>query len=818
MIESISDNLKNSLRRPTPVYKKTIYLYRLTWNGSAYAYADAIDITEYLTLGSSGFLLWKLDKENYGVFNLDNVTLTFRNERNQWKQDNSLGLFPSGTIINQSKIIVHIGAQLADGTYETAQTFVSYIAGDPDYNPEDKTISMTAVSGMSIFEKKNAEEISTLVPDELLGENSGTAFTTANDGVGVVVIVKRGVSLIAASEIFPSTDYAISNLNKTTSPLTVTLVSDLTSGEKLYCSYRYWYQDKTLEWIVEQVMILCGISSYSITPAVFSSSIENTWDFDDQSDWNTCTKENIETLTAAGSFKVGLIGFADSFASGETLDNWDERAIAPGGSWGVNNYNAGLNAQFVTGGAGTSVIRTASTRATGTWYMRPRDNQTTGDDMNIWFMATGEDGAKIPNSGYGVQFVRVGATSYIILRKKVGATYTNLITSTTAYSRFNLISVSLDSSGNFDLLIDGVSIGTANDTTHSSSEYMTISMYASSVATWMSVSDIYYYEEGTTLGTGILTSPEKGAISGLNSWGKVNAIYTANGATITIETSVWDGAAWDDWVEIDGTGQILSTAYATTNIKFRVTAAIASLTTPVTPVFNQITVLYYTSTTNIELVNMTGKTCKQILELVAEMPAYEIGFQADDTFVYRPRLTTIPSILDLKSDTNIKELRNLTEGVDRIYNRVVADFGIYEKVSDATGDTEPNSVTKYGTREYNVGSSNLLPAENVNMAYAVAPTILAYTKTPRRRCTIETQFILHLELGDVVTVYYDEPTALRRWKWGDKDVVYGQAELEYYNDDTLDERYNLWGVAMRVEGIELDFQNWQTNFDLVEVL
>ena len=77
-------------------------------------------------------------------------------------------------------------------------------------------------------------------------------------------------------------------------------------------------------------------------------------------------------------------------------------------------------------------------------------------------------------------------------------------------------------------------------------------------------------------------------------------------------------------------------------------------------------------------------------------------------------------------------------------------------------------------------------------------------------------FLPQLELGDKVTAYFDEPTALRRWHYGDMDVVYGQADLEYYDDDVLENRYNLYNKDMRIEGVSLNPETFMTTLDLVE--
>jgi hypothetical protein len=820
MAQTISDNLKASLSRPTPVYKKTIELYRRAWSGSAYAYDTVIDITDYLSEGSGGVIMWKLDKEEFGIFNLSNVTLTFRNDRNQWKQDNPKGLFPSGKLINGSKIIIKIGAELADGTTSTLRSFTGYISDDPDSNPEEKTISMTLVSAMSIFDKKPAEGISTLVTDEVLGSDAGTVFTTDYNGVGPGAVIKKN-----GTEIKPTLDYTLSNENKPDLPLTVTLTSALNPLDTLTATYRYWYQDKPLEWIAEQIMTFCGITTYSISPVVYANSIENTWTLTSQAEWEACTNVNINTTKTAGSFEIGVV---DNFFDGDYSESpvWEELAKYAqeyGAAWGVSQQRLVINP--APSAAGVNVLKTASDKTTGTWIFKCSISGSVGgsDYVRVYIMGANENGTtKIPAEGYYLERLGYG----IALKRSDG---TMLIDAGASYIATHTVKIYRNSSGVFSLYLNETLIGTATDNTYTTSEGYYITSYrtgAYGLSTYY-FSNFFYWTDSTTVGTGTLESSVLSGLTGVTAWGNLTAAYSnlsvityQQCADITIETATSGdgGDTWDDWEALSETGQVQSTIYTTTELKFRITAALRSLITPETPVFDSVSIVYYTSTTNVELVNMSGMTCRQVLDKIAEMPAYEMGFKADDSFVYRPRSTSTASVLDLRSDTNIKTVRNISDGADKVYNRVVAQFGAYTKISDASADTEPNSITKYGTREYQVSASNLLPAENVNLAYAVAPTILAYTKNPRRRCTVETQFILHLELGDLVTVYYDEPAALRQWKWGDRDVVWGQADLEYYNSATLANRLNLWGVVMRVEGVEFDFQNWTTSFDLVEVI
>ena len=812
-MQTISDELKASLAKKNPTYKKVVELHRQLWSGGVYIYDTEIDVTNQVK--QYGSVRWKFDNEDFNTWTLDNTSLVFRNDRNQWKQDNAKGYFPDPYLIAESKIVIKFGAELADGTFEVIKSFTGYIAGDPIADPSGKSVTVTIQGGMAAFGKKSAEEISTLVTDELLGENAGTEFTTDYNGVGIIVIVKRGVSLAAATEIKPVTDYTASDLNQKTLPLKITLVTDLTAGEKLYISYRYWYQNKTLEWLAEQVMILCGVTSYSIAPAVFSSSIENTWDFDSQADWEACALTNIGTKAYPGSFQRKWF-LIDDFADGNYTSN---------PAWTVS-----LGAWTVAG----NILRTATpttigkifipfTKTVGTWqYIYKADASWYNAQSNFFFMLSNDE-----SNGYRIHTYREGYTSQPViyrLMKIVGGVHTAIGQWTGGTDiNFHTVRITRDSNGLMNVYIDGTLRITATNNEVTTSNRLLLSGGTGFGDGYTYFDDIYFSDDVTTDvyesdNPAILISIVNDAGVDITSWGKLTATYTDYGETVLIETAVsGDDISYDAWIAISETGQILSAVKR--YIKFRVKLTTSFLNAiPITPIVDRIVIKYYTSTTVIDLVNLTGMTCKQVMERLAEMPAYEIGFKADETFVYRPRFTTVPPVMDLRSDTNIENISNITDGVERVKNRVVAEFGIYRVVADASADAQPNSIDKYETREYSVSASNLLPAQNVNIAYAIAPTILSYTKTPRKRCTVETMFLPHLELGDKVTLYFNEPTALYRWLYGDTDMPYGRVDLEYYDEDILKNRYNFWGTVARVEGLEFDPNTFQTKINLVEVL
>jgi len=163
---------------------------------------------------------------------------------------------------------------------------------------------------------------------------------------------------------------------------------------------------------------------------------------------------------------------------------------------------------------------------------------------------------------------------------------------------------------------------------------------------------------------------------------------------------------------------------------------------------------------------------------------------------------------------------NLSSGADRVYNRVIVKFGDSARVADSAseGEPPPTSIERFGLFVYEISGGNFLPAGNVDLAYAVAPTVWNYTAKARRRITVSSRFLHHLELGDVVSLSVPDNQVLRMWRWGDGNAAYDASGLRWYDDDFAAARLCSWKKLFRVEGIELNLESWQTIFNLTEVL
>jgi len=271
------------------------------------------------------------------------------------------------------------------------------------------------------------------------------------------------------------------------------------------------------------------------------------------------------------------------------------------------------------------------------------------------------------------------------------------------------------------------------------------------------------------------------------------------------------------WVAISGANAILSTVQR--YLRVRVTLIAQSTgTVPVwrSPEATEFEVSYYTSTSDIPLVNMTGMTCLSAIQECAKYPGYEIGFTSTEEFFYRARASTT-SVLTISKSTNLRREVSFGTGTDLVYTRVKATFGDYRVTidSDVLGEAQPNALAKYGELEFSI-SSTLLPSEGANISDSAARSIYAYTSVPRKRAQVDMKMLVQYELGDRVT--YQREHKHGRWVWGDPDRRYGSTTDEDFVYHTQAEK-DTWDIEMRIEGIELDTnpKQMRLKYDLVEI-
>ncbi|MFA5162086.1 MAG: hypothetical protein WC421_07555 [Elusimicrobiales bacterium] len=320
--------------------------------------------------------------------------------------------------------------------------------------------------------------------------------------------------------------------------------------------------------------------------------------------------------------------------------------------------------------------------------------------------------------------------------------------------------------------------------------------------------------------TGSYTSPVIDGTADLANWGKLTASHFELGTAVSAfyYRDSADGANWNGWTAI-APGSVIPSLLRYIQLRWVVTVT-NDYAWQNYALLKGWQVDYYTSAVTIPVVNMTGLTCEDALAALARMCSYEIGFTGDDGFVFRPRADSMSPVYTL-DNSNVAALESVASGAARVYNRVNVTFGGYNIVVDSKTQSEPrpDNIDQMGVREYAISSGNFLPAANVDLARAIAPTVYDYVKGQRRRALARTRFFLHLELGDKVLLKIIPRDFITAWKWGDGAVRYGQTNrVVYYNESWLAVRLPFYNANFRVEGIELDVENWATAFNLTEAL
>jgi len=323
----------------------------------------------------------------------------------------------------------------------------------------------------------------------------------------------------------------------------------------------------------------------------------------------------------------------------------------------------------------------------------------------------------------------------------------------------------------------------------------------------------FYHSPGSYI------SPPADGGAHLTRWGRFNAVCAlpAGASASYCVRDSGDGADWSDWRAISP-GDDINSARRYIQLKWDA-ATDDSWTAGATPQLASWSAEYYTSDIAIQLANLSGYSCLDAVKALAGLCAYETGFDSAETFIFRPRAASAGAAAELDGRCVISA-DSLSGGGDRVYSRVKVRYGNYERTADSLTENEPppTALDRHGARVCSLDGGSLLPAGNVDVAWAAAPTIWAYTSKARRRFTVSCRFLGHLELGDVVNLTLENQQACPLWKWGGRDAVYGGAGLRWYDGAFAAARLWAFGTPCRVEGLEHDLENWRTALDLTEVI
>jgi hypothetical protein len=188
-------------------------------------------------------------------------------------------------------------------------------------------------------------------------------------------------------------------------------------------------------------------------------------------------------------------------------------------------------------------------------------------------------------------------------------------------------------------------------------------------------------------------------------------------------------------------------------------------------------------------------------------------------YYFKPKDDVVETDIELFADEHYIKLFNYTEGWERVYNYVTADYGDYSYTAndDTELDEPPSSEDTYGLKKLSISGGDFLRKEDTNVATGTARRYYNTYKIPRKKLKLLCKFLFQIDLSDQVKVYSREPSkigGIGDGRWGDDGR---------WNDGGIwiSSIYDFWflpGTDFKVIGLSLDLEQYKLELDLEEIL
>jgi len=783
-MKTISSSLTQSLNGQNIVFAKKVLLYPRVWNGEEYVFSSPADITPYILEISD--IKWKLDSEGYGIWNNANTTLSLSNAAGKFTQGNSSGFLPEGSLLYGAKAEIFAGARNSAGQKEYVKIFRGFALDAASVLYNERTLSLTLSGELARLACYSAADICLSEEGELLGFGSGTEFTTSQKAVGEITNIYRGslsAGVKSASALTAEQDYQVSSLNQYSAGAKITLTSALIATEGLWADYRRWYTDKPMEWIAEEIAKKSASDSYSIDSVYYDKTVSSSMRQPAQFPFSDGQTVYTEIGASGVNLPASFLNQADfDWSIGENPPNLTFTFSQDGVKVGNGIFSSHAN------------VYAPQTNAYGTWQAEASCDWE--DQENHWNYFISSTNNPATTNGYCFTQEKY-LYNLIYTLYKVTAGNCQILQTVIVNINYEVKTfryrIARDSQGNFKLWIrpltptlaaDWHAFGTiATDNTYTTCNYQMIDIRnnGNSFIANMKLSPLAATGGGDVGPQGSYLSPVMDGTQNLIAWGNLEASKTDNSGSSSFyyRTRNAESDAWGAWQSL-AAGSAPSSSLRYLQLKWE---ALSDAAQTSSPVLSSWSLNWNSRGVNIALVNTASMTFSDVMQELARLSGYLIGYDSEGKFLFKAR--SEGAACGNLNKSNILEIESISDGTDKLYNRVSVSFGSYKCVTDplTSGAARPNLLDKYGVKELSISSGSLLPPDNSNLALAAAPEIYQNVAVVKKRAVLSARFMPQIELGDIFNVSYD-------------DVLSGE---------------------MRVEGIEFDLTDWQMRLNLTEV-
>lgn len=753
-MKQLSSLMTEALNSPSPGYVRKFLLHRRVWDETAgkYVFGAAEDITKYVT--ETGCIKWKLDNEGYGVWNAAGLSVTL-----------DAGLFPSGeaSSVYGARIDVYAGVFSSEGE-NYAKIFRGFIMREPSFNFEERSWIIYLSGELSRLGSYGAAELSIVKKEVLLSSRPADSpasedggyidFTLPDKAVGEILDLRCGPlenGFEAASPLKAVNEYEASSLNSYKYPGKITLLSALKPGFALWASYRVWHTDKSIEWILENTLKLCGDPEKYIENVNYEGKIESFFAQPSDADFFQGTHDFAEV----SSDKVTL---PSSFLKDASYD-W-EVIVQTNLPFQLTPNSVGIDdGQLTVPG----LVAAPCTQAYGTWEVECTMlwNETIAQYFYyVW------QGDHVNGSGYCFQHTKYDSYRlFFAFFKVTGGNYEQLgmvwmdRDNQTYRVRYRICRYE-DGSVRFMVKPLTPVEGPWNDfgIVCTDNEYKT-SEYHRIIMTTYGNNHFYSIKLSPQAATGSgdaapyanYYSPVIDGGSRLSSWKNFTASGEAGGGSCRYYTRSKNAQdlPWGDWNLIEP-GSVINESGRYLQLKWAGQSDAAQTSVPKLTGWRA---EWEGTGVNIAMINTSSMSCLDVVQELARLSGYQIGFDSEGTFFFKQRPVLSEASLKL-TENDIISVESVSGGADKLYNRVSVNFGNYSCIVDdfTLGLPRPNLIDKYGLKELSVASGALLPAQNANLARACAPSIYKEAGRLKKRAVLICRFLPQIELGDVIEV------------------------------------------------------------------
>ena len=811
-MRTVPEAIKLALADSSLPIKKRLLLYRRKWNADTLKYAletKPIDVTDLLI--EAGSIKMALDTDEVDKWDASNVTLTFNNDLNCFKEGLTGGLFENAVLWG-SKVVYNIETSEKGAPTASITVFTGYVYSSPVFRDHGNRLELTVTSSLDALEYVSAESFCLTKTDELAtavtsqdSKDQGKEFATAETGVGYVDEVKYGRTLETAQLLRKGDDYTLEQTNVYDYPAQLKLRFTPNTEYSVWLSYRYWHKDMAIEDIVNALLDLAGVEKRQVEKASFAGASAISYE----------TQEPERLMVMKDEYGAYTPDSGDMYHQNSEYNSrmiLSEIIRKKAGALHTE-YPLLINTKngYIHVGVLTELFVYASLYAED-WASLDFVTEE-GMGLRLQYKGIGTDttieALPILKYAYLADEVQCGAPIYSAKNRcfvgfdfdengKVSL-YTNA--ARVSYGALMQGGGPVEQTKTEFILTGTLSKLYQNLTIHNGPYVVQNNYFFINQLAWRGhpVTDFQQGQYINAFYNSVFSGTDYPKISltpGLvyqvnlgqegKKWNKLECdaspLYTGVGSgTWTYQEGLTDGR-YDTPIKITAGEQIPSSAD-----KLCISYSLTSESG--TEKLENIKISKIISTTGIPLVNLTELNVKTALAQLAQMVSYEIGFNQDGIFFFRSRqgrYTDVNLTPNILIDTD-----KFDADIEKLANSVTVNFGMFQaKIDDFTEDKpRPNSIDIYGVHETVISQGNFIPADNVDISHAVAKANYEALSTPGYTLQAECRPDLSLELGDKITVCA-ENTNIAAKTWSD------------YNKFL---KLPVWKRVFKITGLELSF-------------